>query len=36
MAGTISLDIWKLLTKRLGKLAPLGPIHPQLVDERDD
>jgi hypothetical protein len=36
MAGTISSDIQELLTKRLGKLAPLSPIRPQLVDEQNN
>jgi hypothetical protein len=36
MVGTIPLNIQKLFTKQLGKLASLGPIRPQLMDERDN
>jgi hypothetical protein len=33
---TIPQNIQELLTKQLGKLASLGPIHLQLMDERDN
>jgi hypothetical protein len=36
MAGTIPPNIRKLLAKRLGELAPFGPIRPQLLDEQDN